>query len=87
MDEEEEREDIYNTGGTVQSRYRTDFIEMEKLGQGGQGSVFKSKNILDGKIYAIKKVKLSRFKVDNVKLINEVTLLSSLSHVNIVRYF
>ena len=36
------------------------------------------------KYYAIKMIQLFRF---NDKLINEVTLLSSLSHPNIVRYF
>jgi serine/threonine protein kinase len=32
------------------------FEELEELGQGGFGSVFKSRNLLDNKIYAIKKI-------------------------------
>jgi len=33
-------------------------VELEELGQGGFGSVVKAKNILDERIYAVKKIKL-----------------------------
>ena len=32
---------------------------MRKIGSGGYGSVFLAKNLIDGKEYAIKKIKIS----------------------------
>ncbi|KAL2916204.1 hypothetical protein HK105_204295 [Polyrhizophydium stewartii] len=41
------------------SRYRTEFEELERLGRGGFGVVYRARNLLDGQDYAIKKVKLN----------------------------
>lgn len=38
--------------------YANEFLELGKLGSGAFGSVFRSQNVLDGTIYAIKKVTL-----------------------------
>lgn len=38
------------------SRYQLDFVELERLGSGAFGSVFKCKNKLDGRFYAVKKI-------------------------------
>lgn len=65
------------------SRYQLDFEELEVLGKGGYGQVAKVRNRLDGRLYAIKKI---AHKVDKT-LVNEVMLLSRLSHPNVVRYF
>ncbi len=70
------------------SRYRSDFIELEKLGRGGFGSVFKAYNKLDTNLYAIKKIPIK--KLDDEKsnfYLNEVRNLSKLNHPNIVRYY
>ena len=68
------------------SRYRTDFEEVEFLGKGGFGEVVKARNKLDGRSYAIKKVKL-RPDDNEQKVYREVNNLSKVSHQHIVRYY
>ncbi|KAK6097876.1 Eukaryotic translation initiation factor 2-alpha kinase 3 [Batrachochytrium dendrobatidis] len=51
--------DLYRTASTPPSRYRTEFEEIEQLGRGGFGVVYRARNLLDGQEYAIKKVKLN----------------------------
>ncbi|KAL9656385.1 hypothetical protein ABK040_005151 [Willaertia magna] len=70
------------------SRYKTDFEELEALGEGGFGRVFKVRNKLDQRIYAIKKIKFnSQNDKEEKSILREVNLLSRLSHSFIVRYF
>lgn len=70
------------------SRYKNDFDEIERIGQGGQGCVYKVIGKMDKSIYAIKKVKLSRKnKEENERICKEVMFLSKLHNINIVRYF
>ncbi|ORX52231.1 hypothetical protein BCR36DRAFT_582732 [Piromyces finnis] len=74
--------------GSVVSRYRSDFEEIEFLGKGGFGEVVKARNRLDGRLYAIKKVKLDPKDSEyNKKILREVTTLSRLHHEYVVRYF
>lgn len=71
----------------INSQYSNAFIELEKIGNGGFGEVYKSYNYIDAKKYAIKKVPF--FDVNdpnNMRAFNEVRCLASLSHENIVRY-
>lgn len=68
------------------SRYQEDWEELEFLGKGGFGSVVKARNKLDGRIYAIKKVKLRGTENDD-KIFREVNALSRLNHRYIVRYY
>jgi hypothetical protein len=55
------------------------------LGKGAFGEVVKAQNILDGRIYAIKKIKL--FRNLKKKILTEVKTLSRLYHKHIVRYY
>lgn len=44
----------------MMSRYEKDFEQLEKLGSGAFGTVFKVRNRLDGQFYAVKKIRMSR---------------------------
>ncbi|TFY73866.1 hypothetical protein EWM64_g10146, partial [Hericium alpestre] len=68
------------------SRWKEDWDELELLGRGAFGSVVKARNKFDGRIYAVKKVRLRAVKLDP-KILREVNALSRLSHRYIVRYF
>ncbi|XP_078687689.1 eukaryotic translation initiation factor 2-alpha kinase 1-like [Branchiostoma floridae x Branchiostoma belcheri] len=72
---------------TFASRYANEFQEMERLGKGGFGRVFKVKNKLDGQEYAVKKIFLKESYMDVFfRIVREVKLLASLQHANVVRY-
>lgn len=69
------------------SRYFRDFQEIEKIGEGGFGDVWKSKHRLDNIDYAVKKICVKATSVKNIlNHLREVKTLASLSHVNIVPY-
>jgi len=68
------------------SRYLKEYEELEILGKGSFGQVNKVRNSLDGKTYAIKKIRLRRGDQLN-KIIREVTLLSQVHHKNCLRYY
>ncbi|CAE6518571.1 unnamed protein product [Rhizoctonia solani] len=67
------------------SRFREEWEELEFLGKGGFGSVVKARNKLDGRIYAVKKIRLRG--ADDAKIYREITALSKLSNRFIVRYY
>ncbi|KAI8816832.1 kinase-like domain-containing protein [Fimicolochytrium jonesii] len=70
------------------SRYRLDFEEIEFLGKGGFGEVVKARNRIDGRFYAIKKIKLDANDRDGSKrILREVQTLSRLHHQFVVRYY
>ena len=71
-------------------RYHSEFVEREKLGKGGFGTVYQGRNRLDGRDYAIKKIRLSsdlRCRPQLEKVLREVKILALLDHKNIVRYY
>lgn len=58
-----------------------------KIGDGAYSSVYKVKRIQDNECYALKKVKLHHLsEKEKENAINEVRILASLKHVNIVSY-
>eukprot|EP00742_Colponemidia_sp_Colp-10_P012155 GILJ01013604.1.p1 GENE.GILJ01013604.1~~GILJ01013604.1.p1 ORF type:complete len:1303 (+),score=222.06 GILJ01013604.1:389-3910(+) len=67
------------------SRYRTDFEELEVLGRGSFGEVVKVRNKLDGRYYAVKKIRVSEGQALN-RILREVTTLSRLHHQYVLRY-
>ena len=75
------------------SRFKTDFTIIEKLGQGGEGAVFKVRNNWDKVLYAIKIIKLkinTKNEHDEIteNLKKEVNFLSHYSKCPyIVRYY
>mmetsp|Transcript_17298 Transcript_17298/g.31129 ORF Transcript_17298/g.31129 Transcript_17298/m.31129 type:complete len:1129 (+) Transcript_17298:9450-12836(+) len=70
------------------SKFKHEYQDVECIGKGAGGSVYKARHKLDGLCYAIKKVKLNSKKpARNVSLLREVTLLSRLQHEHIVRYY
>ncbi|KAH0622569.1 hypothetical protein JD844_024974 [Phrynosoma platyrhinos] len=70
---------------TVNERFLEEFEDIELLGSGGYGNVFKAKHKIDNKIYAVKRVKLTDGKAEKTK--REVQALAELVHENIVQYF
>uniref|UniRef100_A0A8C0QP32 non-specific serine/threonine protein kinase n=1 Tax=Chelonoidis abingdonii TaxID=106734 RepID=A0A8C0QP32_CHEAB len=66
---------------TRDERLIKDFEEIEPIGSGGFGNVFKAKQIIDKKNYAIKRVTCSN------KVQREVQALAKLEHENIIRYY
>ncbi|GJJ13244.1 hypothetical protein Clacol_007495 [Clathrus columnatus] len=79
----------YHLGVVRHSRWREDWEELEHLGEGGFGrdDSVKARNKIDGRIYAVKKIKLLRTAQDEDKIFREVKLLSRLQHRHIVRYY
>jgi serine/threonine protein kinase len=76
------------------SRYNSEFDETVALGKGGFGTVFRCKNALDGREYAIKKVFIrhdqgypQEFSQRLQRVLREVKILALLDHANIVRYY
>ncbi|GAA6213995.1 uncharacterized protein LOC108885818 [Lates japonicus] len=65
----------------VMSRFTSEFDSIERLGKGAFGRVFKAKQKLLDKYYAIKIVRCKE------KALREVGALSDLHHCNIVRYY
>uniref|UniRef100_A0A182WG09 non-specific serine/threonine protein kinase n=1 Tax=Anopheles minimus TaxID=112268 RepID=A0A182WG09_9DIPT len=69
------------------SRYYREFEEVSFIAGGGFGKVYRSRNKLDGNVYAVKKVTIRSTTIKNVLIhLNEVKTLASLNHINIVPY-
>lgn len=72
--------------GVTYSRYAEDWVEQGRLGKGGYGEVVKARNKVDGRIYAIKKIKQKSASA-LTEVLSEVMLLSRLNHPCVVRYY
>jgi serine/threonine protein kinase len=64
------------------------FIELEKLGSGAFGHVWKAYNRIDARQYAVKKIAFPNANdPNNIRAFNEVRCLAELEHKNIARYY
>lgn len=68
----------------VRDYFSKNYKVIKRLGEGGYGSVYHVRHILDGREYAIKQIPLTEF---DEKMLREVYFLSRLDHKNIVRYY
>lgn len=65
----------------------SDFEISKRLGEGSFGSVYMVKRKSDGKIYAMKKVKMTSLSTkEKENALNEVRILASISSPNIISY-
>lgn len=85
-DDSEDEDEMNRTFGRF-NRYYSEFVEIEKLASGGFGSVYKARNQLDEKLYAVKKIYFKNESADfQDRVLREIKLISSLDHDNIVSY-
>jgi len=65
----------------------SDFNVIKKLGDGAYSSVFKVRRIQDGEIYALKQVKMLQLtEKEKENALNEVRILASVDHPNVVMF-
>lgn len=74
-------DDVLRNKYTLDPRFNNDFEDIEEIGSGGFGQVFKAKHRIDGKMYAIKRVRYNTKKAER-----EVQALAELNHANVVQY-
>jgi len=79
------RHDSMNRGVMV-SRYLQDYVEEARLGKGGFGEVVRARKMIDGHLYAIKKI-TQRSQETLSEMLKEVRLLSQMNHPSVVRYY
>ncbi|KAH7388628.1 eukaryotic translation initiation factor 2-alpha kinase 2 [Pyrenochaeta sp. MPI-SDFR-AT-0127] len=81
--------------GLQTDRYVREFAELEIVGKGGYGKVFKAKHKLDGSFYAVKRIPVSPAKLAKIQehgpqelesMLEEVRSLARFEHTNVVRY-
>lgn len=64
----------------LQSRYASEFTQLDEIGGGGFGIVYRAVNNLDHHAYAIKKIH------EGERHVEEIRVLSQLCHPHVVRY-
>lgn len=70
----------------VSSRYLQDYVEEARLGKGGFGEVVRARKMIDGRLYAIKKI-TQRSHETLSEMLKEVRMLSQMNHPAVVRYY
>jgi translation initiation factor 2-alpha kinase 3 len=76
-------------------RYAREYEELEMVGKGGYGKVFKAKHKLDDAYYAVKRICINSHRLQRIRergddelhsILEEVRSLAKFDHTNIVRY-
>ena len=76
-----------NTYNNINSTKISDFIILSQIGKGAFGTVYLVKRKLDNKIYALKKIIIEKMKKKEIEnSLNEIRILASISHPNIISY-
>ncbi|KAJ4354553.1 uncharacterized protein N0V89_006290 [Didymosphaeria variabile] len=77
------------------NRYAREYEEIEMVGKGGYGKVFKAKHKLDNAYYAVKRICINSHRLQRIRergdeelhsILEEVRSLAQFDHNNIVRY-
>ncbi len=70
------------------NKYRNNFNQLNLIGRGGYGSVYKAYHKFEKKFYAVKKIFIVQDLLsEGYDIFNEIQLYSELNHTNIVRYY
>ena len=65
----------------------SDFITLNQLGEGALSTVYRAQRRVDGQFYAVKQVAIKQLSPrDRENAVNEVRLLASVRHPNIIAY-
>ena len=73
-----------NKNNKLDNRYRNNYNQINLLGQGSYGSVYKVFHKFEKKMYALKKIFITE---DLFDIFKEVQIYSNLEHPNIVKYY
>ncbi|KAA8542075.1 hypothetical protein F0562_023227 [Nyssa sinensis] len=67
-------------------RLANTFEKIDKIGQGTYSNVYKARDLITGKIVALKKVRLDNIEPENVKFMaREILVLRKLNHPNVIK--
>ncbi|KAK9120168.1 hypothetical protein Scep_018261 [Stephania cephalantha] len=67
-------------------RTANSFEKIDKIGQGTYSNVYKARDLMSGRIVALKKVRFDNLEADSVKFMaREILVLRSLDHPNVIK--
>lgn len=82
-DDDDDDDELYDVNVSDDPNIIENFTEVEKIGNGRYGLIFKAKNLQDNKHYALKYVKMTPNNIED----RETEALKSLDSVNVLKYY